>query len=70
MMSRQLTRVANPNTLKQHLLALVDALESAVAQLESDLEQLGEPAALKRWLNQQRDTPRRVRADRDPDDYF
>jgi hypothetical protein len=63
-------QVANPNTLKQHLLALVDALESAVAQLESDLEQLGEPAALKRWLNQQRDTPRRVRADRDPDDYF
>ena len=51
-------------------LAQVDALESAVAQLERDLEQVREPAALKRWLNQQRDTPRRARADRDLDDYF
>ena len=63
-------QATNPNTLKQHLLAQVDALESAVAQLERDLEQLQEPAALKRWLNQQRDTPHRVRADRDPDDFF
>lgn len=63
-------QATNPNTLKQHLLAQVDALESAVAQLERDLEQLQEPAALKRWLNQQRDTPGRVRADRDPEEYF
>lgn len=63
-------QATNPNTLKQHLLAQVDALESAVAQLEHDLEQVREPAALKRWLNQQREAPRRVRADRDLDDYF
>jgi hypothetical protein len=63
-------QLANPNTLKQHLLAQVETLESAVAQLERDLEQVREPAALKRWLNQQRDTPGRARADRDPDDFF
>ena len=63
-------QVANPNTLKQHLLAQVAALESAVAQTEQDLERVQEPAGLKRWLNQQRETPGRVRADRDPDDYF
>lgn len=63
-------QATNPNTLKQHLLAQVDALESAVAQLERDLEQVQEPAALKRWLNQQRERPGRVRVDRDPDDYF
>lgn len=63
-------QATNPNTLKQHLLAQVDALESAVAQLERDLEQVQEPASLKRWLNQQREAPRRVRADRDLDDYF
>jgi hypothetical protein len=63
-------QATNPNTLKQHLLAQVDALESAVAQLERDLAQVQEPAALKRWLNQQREAPRRVRADRDLDDYF
>lgn len=62
-------QVANPNTLKQQLLAQVAALESAVAQLESDLEQVAEPAALKRWLNRQRDTPRPAGPDRDPDDY-
>ena len=60
----------NPNTLKQHLLMQVDALASAVAQLELDLEQVHEPAALKRWLNEQREAPRRVRADRNLDDYF
>ena len=63
-------QVANPNTLKQHLLAQVAALESALAQTEQDLERVQEPAGLKRWLNQQRETPGRVRADRDPDDYF
>lgn len=63
-------QVANPNTLRQQLLAQVDALESAVAQLERDLEQVREPAALKRWLNRQRETPRQPRADRDPDDDF
>ncbi len=62
-------QVANPNSLKQHLLAQVAALESAVAQLEDDLEQVAEPAALKRWLNRRREAPRPVRADRDPDDY-
>lgn len=63
-------QASNPNTLKQHLLSQVDALESAVAQLERDLAQVQEPAGLKRWLNQQRGTPRRVRVDRDVDDYF
>ena len=62
-------QVANPNTLKQQLLAQVAALESAVAQLESDLEQVAEPATLKRWLNRQRETPRPAGPDRDPDDY-
>jgi len=66
-------QVANPNTLKQHLMAQVDALESAVAQTERDLEQVQESAGLKRWLNQQRE-PRgssvRARGDRDIDDYF
>ena len=42
----------------------------AVAHTEQDLERVREPAGLKRWLNQQRETPGRVRADRDPDDYF
>jgi hypothetical protein len=63
-------QATNPNTLKQHLLAQVGALESAVAQLERDLEQVREPAALKRWLNRQRDIPHRVRADRDLDDWL
>ncbi len=63
-------QATNANTLKQHLLAQVDALESAVAQLERDLKQVQEPAALKRWLNQQREASRPVRADRDLDDYF
>lgn len=62
-------QVANPNTLKQQLQALVAALESAVAQLENDLEQVAEPAALKRWLNRQRETPCPPGPDRDPDDY-
>ena len=62
--------MTNPNTLKHHRLTQVDALESSVAQLERDLAQVQEPAALKRWLNQQREHPMRVRADRDPDDYF
>ena len=63
--------MANPNTLKQHLLAQVDALESAVAQTERDLEQVQEPAGLKRWLNQQREQrSHTVRRDRDLDDYF
>lgn len=62
-------QVANPNTLRQQLLAQVAALESAVAQLERDLEQVAEPAALKRWLNRQREAPRPAGPDRDPDDY-
>jgi multidrug efflux pump subunit AcrA (membrane-fusion protein) len=66
-------QVANPNTLKQSLLAQVDALESAVAQTEQDLERVQEPAGLKRWLNQQREQSSssvRARSDRDLDDYF
>mgnify|MGYP001587523223 CR=1 FL=1 len=62
-------QVANPNTLRQHLLGQVQALESAVAQLAHDLAQVQDAADLKRWLNRQRDTPRAARADRDPDDY-
>lgn len=61
--------VSNPNTFKQSLLAQVDALEQAVAQLEHDLEQMQESAGLKRWLNAQRSAPSSVRANRDPDDY-
>ncbi|MBS3910285.1 MAG: hypothetical protein KGZ70_00325 [Hydrogenophaga sp.] len=61
--------VTNPNTLKHSLLAQVEALERDVAQLERDLEQVQEPAGLKRWLNAQRSAPSSVRANRDPDDY-
>jgi len=64
-------QVANPNTLKQSLLAQVAALESAVAQTEQDLAQVQEPAGLKRWLNQQREQRSHpARSDRDLDDYF
>jgi len=65
-------QATNPNTLRHHLLAQVDELEAAVAQLERDLEQVQEPAGLKRWLNaqrEQRSRPAQVRTDRDPDDY-
>lgn len=65
-------QTTNPNTLKHHLLAQVDEMEAAVAQLERDLEQVQEPAGLKRWLNaqrEQRSRPAQVRAGRDPDDY-
>ncbi|MDO9148493.1 MAG: hypothetical protein Q7U52_12705 [Hydrogenophaga sp.] len=61
--------VTNPNTLKHSLLAQVEALERDVAQLERDLEQVQEPAGLKRWLNAQRSQPKHNRSDRDPDDY-
>lgn len=61
--------VTNPNTLKHNLLAQVEALERDVAQLERDLEQVQEPAGLKRWLNAQRSQPKHNRSDRDPDDY-
>lgn len=63
-------QVANPNTLRQALLAQVAALESAVAQLEQDLDAAQDVATLKRWLNRRREAPRPLaRADRDPDDY-
>lgn len=63
-------QVANPNTLRQALLAQVAALESAVAQLEQDLAAAQDVATLKRWLNRRREAPRPLaRADRDPDDY-
>jgi hypothetical protein len=62
-------QVANPNTLKQALLSQVAALEAQVAQLEQDLAQVQDTPGLKRWLNRQREAPRPVRADRDPDDY-
>ena len=63
-------QVANPNTLRQALLSQVAGLEALVAQLEQDLAAAQDVAALKRWLNRQREAPRPVRADRDPDDYF
>ena len=63
-------QVANPNTLRQALLAQVAGLEAQLAQLEQDLAAAQDAAALKRWLNRQREAPRPVRADRDPDDYF
>ncbi|MGI9217104.1 MAG: hypothetical protein ACR2JA_08925 [Hydrogenophaga sp.] len=63
-------QVANPNTLRQALLAQVAALESAVAQLEQDLAAVQDVATLKRWLNRRREAPPpAVQADRDPDDY-
>ncbi|MDQ7745956.1 hypothetical protein [Hydrogenophaga pseudoflava] len=62
-------QVANPNTLRQHLLAEVAALEAQVAQLGQDLAAVQDVATLKRWLNRQREAPRPGRADRDPDDY-
>jgi hypothetical protein len=64
------SQVANPNTLRQALLAQVAALESVVAQLEQDLAAAQDVAMLKRWLNRRRETPRPLaQADRDPDDY-
>ena len=63
-------QVANPNTLRQALLSQVAGLEAQVAQLEQDLAAAQDVAALKRWLNRQREAPRPVRADRDPDDYL
>lgn len=63
-------QVANPNTLRQALLSQVAALEAQVAQLEQDLAAAQDVASLKRWLNRQREAPRPVRADRDPDDYL
>lgn len=62
-------QVANPNTLKQALLSQVAALEAQLAQLEHDLAAAQDITSLKRWLNRQREAPRPVRADRDPDDY-
>jgi hypothetical protein len=62
-------QVANPNTLRQALLLQVAGLEAQVAQLDQDLAAAQDVAALKRWLNRQREAPRPVRADRDPDDY-
>lgn len=49
-------QVANPNTLRQQLLNQVAALESSVARLTQDLDQVQEPAGLKRWLNRLRET--------------
>ena len=63
-------QVANPNTLRQALLSQVAVLEAQLAQLEQDLAAAQDVAALKRWLNRQREAPRPVRADRDPDDYL
>lgn len=62
-------QVANPNTLRQALLAQVAGLEAQLAQLEQDLAAAQDAAALKRWLNRQREAPRPARADRAPDDY-
>lgn len=44
-------QVPNPNTLKQHLLRDVSALEAIVAGLARDLERVQTTAGLKRWLN-------------------
>lgn len=45
----------NANTLLQSRIDETRALEGALAQLARDLEQAGDPARLKRWLNAQRD---------------
>jgi hypothetical protein len=60
----------NANTLRQQLLRQVQALEDAIVQSESDLAQLQDDAAVKRWLNApgQREMPRR--ADRNLDDFW
>ena len=62
-------QVANPNTLRQALLAQVAGLEAQVAQLAQDLAQVQDVSALKRWLNGRREAPPPTRSDRDPDDY-
>jgi hypothetical protein len=46
-------QVPNPNSLKQQLLRDVNALETTVAVLARDLEQVQTTAGLKRWLNNQ-----------------
>lgn len=60
----------NANTLKQQLLAQVEALETAVRQAEHDLEQVRDDAAVKRWLNAQRAADKPQRQERDIDDYW
>lgn len=45
----------NANTLLQNRIDQTRALEGALAQLARDLEQAGDPAQLKRWLNAQRE---------------
>lgn len=45
----------NANTLLQNRIDQTRALEGALAQLASDLEQAGDPARLKRWLNARRE---------------
>lgn len=45
----------NANTLQQQRIDRTRALEAALAQRAHDLEQVGEPARLKRWLNALRD---------------
>ena len=62
-------QVAHPDTLRQWLSVQVAGLQSAVAQLEQDLVQVGDAAGLKRWLNRQRDTLHPAPADRKPGDY-
>ncbi len=46
----------NANTLLQQRIDQARALEADLAQLESDLEQVNDPALLKRWLNALRDS--------------
>lgn len=60
----------NPNTLKQQLLAQVEALETEVRQAEHDLDQVRDDAAVKRWLNAQRAADAPQRHDRDIDDFW
>lgn len=62
--------VTNPNTLRHSLQAQVEALETAVAQLERDWAQVQAPAGLKRWLNAQRSQPKSARSDFDSDGDF
>jgi hypothetical protein len=60
----------NANTLRQTLLAQVQGLERAVEQCEHDLAQVRDDAALKRWLNAQRQPEPPRRADRDLEDFW
>ena len=48
----------NANTLLQNRIDQAQGLEAAIAEIEDDLEQVGNGVRVKRWLNARRDAAR------------